>query len=42
MRVQAEFVNGKKEGLETAWNKDGSVRYQTNYVNGNPVTPAQP
>jgi antitoxin component YwqK of YwqJK toxin-antitoxin module len=39
MRVQANFVNGKKEGLETAWNKDGSVRYQSKYADGQEVKP---
>jgi antitoxin component YwqK of YwqJK toxin-antitoxin module len=37
MRVQSEFVDGKKEGTETAWNKDGSVKYKSTYMNGQEV-----
>jgi antitoxin component YwqK of YwqJK toxin-antitoxin module len=32
--VQSHFVEGKKEGVETAWNKDGSVKYQSTYKDG--------
>ena len=30
---------GKKEGVETAWNKDGSVKYTSTYANGQQVKP---
>ncbi|MDO9282253.1 MAG: hypothetical protein Q7T88_07725 [Methylotenera sp.] len=37
MRVQSHFVEGMKQGEETAWNKDGSIKYKTTYVGGQEV-----
>ncbi|NBO10443.1 MAG: hypothetical protein EBV25_02520 [Methylophilaceae bacterium] len=37
MRVQSNFVDGKKEGAETAWNKDGTVKYKSTYIDGQEV-----
>jgi antitoxin component YwqK of YwqJK toxin-antitoxin module len=37
MRAQSNLINGKKEGDETAWNKDGSIKYKISYIDGKEV-----
>ncbi|MFM9913096.1 MAG: hypothetical protein ACKVN9_06160 [Methylophilaceae bacterium] len=37
MRVLSNFMNGKKDGEETAFNEDGSISYKSTYVDGKEI-----
>ena len=36
-RAQSNFVHGKKEGPEYAWHKDGKLKSEVHYKDGNVV-----